>query len=61
MGQYIEQLEEENDRLVERVSHYVEKRETQLDTRLRVFEQTVKGTGSQAKKTDRYPTSICKN
>ncbi len=42
MASYIEQLEEENDRLMTRVKSYVEKRETQLDTRLRVLEQSGK-------------------
>jgi hypothetical protein len=39
MEVYIEQLEEENDRLLNEVKSYVDKRENQLDTRLRVLEQ----------------------
>ncbi|WP_273831753.1 DUF6115 domain-containing protein [Guptibacillus sedimenti] len=39
MEVYIEQLEEENDRLLKEVKSYVDKRENQLDTRLRVIEQ----------------------
>ncbi|WP_371017853.1 DUF6115 domain-containing protein [Pseudalkalibacillus sp. JSM 102089] len=38
MEVYIEQLEEENDRLMTEVKSYVDKRENQLDTRLRVLE-----------------------
>ncbi|MGB8002029.1 MAG: hypothetical protein WCF60_18310 [Anaerobacillus sp.] len=40
MATYIEQLEEENDRLLNQVKSYVEKRDTQLDARLRVLEQS---------------------
>ncbi|MCA0170553.1 DUF6115 domain-containing protein [Bacillus sp. RAR_GA_16] len=39
MEVYIEQLEEDNDRLLNEVKAYVDKRENQLDTRLRVVEQ----------------------
>lgn len=39
MEVYIEQLEEDNDRLLNEVKAYVDKRENQLDTRLRVLEQ----------------------
>lgn len=39
MEVYIDQLEEENDRLLNEVKAYVDKRENQLDTRLRVLEQ----------------------
>ncbi|WLR61722.1 DUF6115 domain-containing protein [Guptibacillus hwajinpoensis] len=39
MEVYIEQLEEENDRLMTEVKSYVDKRENQLDTRLRVLER----------------------
>jgi len=39
MEVYIEQLEEENDRLLNEVKSYVDKHENQLDTRLRVLEQ----------------------
>ncbi|MDP4551485.1 hypothetical protein Q9251_11385 [Alkalihalobacillus macyae] len=39
MEEYIEQLEQENDRLMTQVKTFVEKRENQLDIRLRVLEQ----------------------
>ena len=39
MEVYIEQLEEDNDRLLKEVKSYVDKRENQLNTRLRVLEQ----------------------
>ncbi|MBN8208685.1 hypothetical protein JI666_08000 [Bacillus sp. NTK071] len=42
MEEYIEQLELENDRLMTQVKTFVEKRENQLDIRLRVLEQTGK-------------------
>ncbi|WP_270180443.1 DUF6115 domain-containing protein [Alkalihalobacillus sp. CinArs1] len=40
MQSYIEQLEEENDQLIDRVKTLVEKREGQIDLRLRVLEQS---------------------
>ncbi|TKD70565.1 DUF6115 domain-containing protein [Pseudalkalibacillus hwajinpoensis] len=42
MEEYIEQLEHENDRLMTQVKTFVEKRENQLDIRLRVLEQNGK-------------------
>ncbi|WP_394175187.1 DUF6115 domain-containing protein [Guptibacillus hwajinpoensis] len=39
MEEYIEQLEQENDRLMTKVKTFVEKRDNQLDIRLRVLEQ----------------------
>ncbi|MFK3960993.1 DUF6115 domain-containing protein [Guptibacillus hwajinpoensis] len=38
METYIEQIENENDRLITQVKSYIEKRESQLDDRLRVLE-----------------------
>lgn len=40
MQSYIEQLEQENDQLIDRVKTLVEKRESQIDLRLRVLEQS---------------------
>ncbi|MCA0988928.1 DUF6115 domain-containing protein [Guptibacillus algicola] len=40
MQSYIEQLEHENDQLIDRVKTLVEKRESQIDLRLRVLEQS---------------------
>lgn len=39
MEEYIEQLEQENDRLMTKVKTFIEKRDNQLDIRLRVLEQ----------------------
>ena len=50
MEVYIEQLEEDNDRLLNEVKAYVDKRENQLDTRLRVVEQARAPEGEEPKK-----------
>ncbi|WP_377887359.1 helix-turn-helix domain-containing protein [Alkalihalobacillus sp. R86527] len=40
MQSYIEQLEHENDQLIDRVKTLVEKRESKIDLRLRILEQS---------------------
>ncbi|WP_165998735.1 DUF2802 domain-containing protein [Bacillus sp. Cs-700] len=52
MEVYIEQLEEENDRLLNEVKSYVDKRENQLDMRLRVLEQARAPEVEEPKKPD---------